>query len=668
MIFAKASFFILKFEAVNEGATRLFVSLVFAVLFSISAQAQVAEKGKADISGYDIKAESPLYLYGTWEFYWSRLLTPKDFSADQNPEWMYVPGSWHRQGNYPVLGFATYRLVVTLPADHEGLSIYFPVVNSAARIWLNGTLAAEVGKVSASPHQHLPKMDGAVLSLADSTQQLEIVVQISNYSYFSGGFPRTPQIDRTSVIFSRMNRTHGIENFFAGSLVAMFIYQVILFFLYHRGKPYLWLALICLGVALRSLIVHGGSFLLPNLLPDIHWEYWKKIEFGSVYAISALFPLYVYHLFRGHAPKLPMYFFVMLSSILCAIVFVTPQYTYGRLLDVSHIALLLGFIYAVYSISRAWRAGNEDARIILFGVLASFPFILGEILQNTELLTVNINFMYLVEMGVLVFLLFQVYLLANHYAKSYRNLEVMNVNLEKMVEERTGELRTANTVKDRLLSVVSHDIKSPLNLLLGILQTYNKGAISKEEFDHFAQHVETDLNKTTILVENILYWTTSQLKGMKISSEDFDLFHVVDENIQLFYTVASNKKISIAHNIPKNFVISTDRDIINLVLRNLIANALKFSYEGGVITISASKTKSFFSISVRDQGVGMDKDTVQHLTEPNQNLSTSGTKNESGTGLGLALCREYLQQAGGQLTIESAKDKGSVFTILIPVK
>jgi two-component system sensor histidine kinase ChiS len=632
-----------------------------------TAEAQPAEKGMADISGHNFRKKGEVYLWGTWEFYWNKLLTPEDFKTPQHPEWIVVPGSWHRQGNYPVLGFSTYRLVVALPENQSGLSISFPIINSAAKIWINGELAEEVGKVSTTPEGYRAKFSTTILSIPETTEHLEIVVQIANYSYFSGGMPRSPVVDRTAVIFPRIGRDHGIENFFAGSLVAMFIYQIILYFLYQRGKPYLWLALICLGVALRSLIVHGGSFLLANLYPEVPWEYWKKIEFGSIYGIIALFPLYVYHLFIDHAPKKPVYFFTGISALMVAVVLVTPQYTYGRLLDVCHIALLLGFIYAVYAISRAWRSGNEDARIILFGVLLSFPFILGEILQNTALVSVNINFRYLVEMGVLVFLLFQVYLLANHYAKSYQNLEQMNQTLEKMVEERTGELRTANTVKDRLLSVVSHDIKSPLNSLRGILQIYNKGAISKEEFNHFAQHIETDLNKTTILVENILYWTASQLKGVKVNKEKFDVYNLVEENVQLFHTVALNKKISLSHNTPKGLIIRTDRNILNLVLRNLIANAIKFSFEGGAVNVSVSKADGSLMVRVSDEGVGMDGTVLRNLLEPEQSLSTSGTKNESGTGMGLALCREYLRKAEGQLSIESTKGKGSAFSIVMPL-
>jgi signal transduction histidine kinase len=363
-----------------------------------------------------------------------------------------------------------------------------------------------------------------------------------------------------------------------------------------------------------------------------------------------------------------MYVFVAWASIMCATVVVTPQHVYGRLLDVCHVGLLFTFIYAVYAIGRAWRAGNQDARVILLGVLSSFPFILGEILQNTALISVNIDFMYLVEMGVLVFLLFQVYLLANHYAKSYRNLELLNQNLEKIVEERTGELRTANTVKDRLLSVVSHDIKSPLNSLRGILQIYNKGAITKDEFNHFAQHVETDLNKTTILVENILYWTAGQLKGIKVHRETFDLYQLMEENIQLFQTAALNKKLTLTHHTPKPFEVRTDRNILNLVLRNLIANAVKFSFEGGTIHVHTKSKDKQLEVSVSDEGVGMDELTLSNLLETEKTSHTSGTQNEGGTGLGLALCISYLESAGGVMSIQSTPGKGSTFQFKLPIK
>ncbi|MFZ6001857.1 MAG: 7TM diverse intracellular signaling domain-containing protein [Bacteroidota bacterium] len=634
------------------------------LLGGFAVLAQTLKKGSADLSHHSF-TENAISLSGEWEFYWGKLLKPSDFTEKQQPSWIYVPASWHRQGDYPALGFATYRAQILLPPHQQDLALFFPIINSAARIWINGELMKKTGVVSADREIHQPQLLSSVVSIPANTTKVEIVVQVSNYSYFSGGIAGYPLLDRSSSLFERATRTNGIENFFAGSLMALFIYQVILYFLFQRGKPYLWLALICLGVALRALIVHGGSFLLPTLLPSIPWEFWKKVEFGSVYAIVAFFPLYVFHLFQEFAPRKPIWVFVTVASLLCGTVVFTPQYVYGMLLEVAHVMLLLAFIYAVYSITRAWRSGSADARIILFGVLASFPFILFEIMKNSRFFPVNIEFMYLVEMGVLVFLLFQVYLLANHYAKAYKNLEALNVNLEHIVEERTGQLSTANSVKDRLLSVMSHDVKSPLNSLRGILQLYNRGHITQDEFRQFARQVEGDLNKTSMLVENILHWTASQLKGVQVQKEKLELNSVVAENLQLFETVAANKNIRLVNNLSEKITVNFDRNILNMVLRNLINNAIKYSFEGGEVSVHSEPFSDSVLIHIKDQGAGMDENDLLNLMDSRKTKSTVGTTKEKGTGLGIGLCREFLQKAGGMLSVESTKGKGSTFTVHI---
>jgi signal transduction histidine kinase len=642
-----------------------FCSITFlSILTADFVKAQHAVNGKADLSQHKFDSKSA-NLSGGWEFYWKELLTPADFKLNKKGTIINVPGAWNQTGNYTPLGYGTYRLLITFPQSQYNLSLFFPIINASAKIWVNGKMVQETGVVTAESSTYLPKLQSTIVSLPDNAHEIDLVVQVANFSYVSGGIVSTPRIHKTSSLIAGMNRSNGIENFFAGSLVAMFIYQFILYFLFKRGKPYLWLSLICLGVALRALIVHGGSFLLPNIFPDVDWEYWKKIEFGSVYAISALFPLYVFNLFSEHAPKKPIYFFVGIASILCLAVIVTPQYIYGRLLDVGHVALVLAFIYAVYSISRAWQADNKDAKVIMIGVLCSFPFILTEILKNTNLFPVEIQFMYLVELGVLVFLLFQVFLLTNHYANAYRNLEDLNQNLEQIVEDRSGQLITANTVKDRLLSVVSHDIKSPLNSLRGVLQVYNKGAITRDEFDNFTKHLENDLSKTSMLVENLLYWTASQLKGIEVRNESFDLYLLVEENTQLFETIASNKTITLKHNAKRDTIVNSDRNIVNLVLRNVLSNAIKFSYEGSVINIFVEIEHGLLRIIVEDQGIGMDEQTIKKLFSPELTVSNRGTQNEKGTGLGLALCHDYIEKAGGQLIVESAKGEGSRFIIIL---
>ncbi len=643
--------------------------LSYSIISFISGQLAFAQDSVIDLTQIDFEKQGLRPISGNWRFYWNQLLTPGDFlHGDQRGGSLSVPGAWNRKNEYPALGFATYRVRIKLPALTNGLAIYFPVINSSARIWINGEEVAETGQANSNENLYKAKLTSTIVEVPPNHSELDLIIQVVNYTYFYGGFSGTPQLGKVSQLMSKLNQTQGIDNFLAGSLIAMFIYQLILYSLFNRGKAYLWLSLICFGVAIRALIVHGGSFLLPNLFPFISWEIWKKIEFECVYAMGAFFPLYIHNLFKDNAPKWPIRFFIVISLLLCSTVLITPQYIYGQMLEVSHVALLLGFVYAIYSVGKAWKKDNKEAGIIFFGVLAAFPFILTEILKNSLLSPINIQFMHLVEIGVLVFLLFQVYLLASHYANSYQNLESLNQDLEKKVIRRTNQLLAANRVKDRLLSIVSHDIKSPLNSLRGILNIYNKGSINAEEFKYYSKRIEDDLIKTGLLVDSILYWTASQLKGAQPKFENIALKDIVRENIDLFQTIVSNKRLTIKNDVLDNHLVSFDRNILNLSLRNLLSNAIKFSREREEIIVHGEIVEESTLIKVIDFGVGMNKELVKSLQESQATKSSLGTENEKGTGLGLSFCREYLQMIGGELLIESTFGKGSTFTISIPHK
>jgi signal transduction histidine kinase len=213
---------------------------------------------------------------------------------------------------------------------------------------------------------------------------------------------------------------------------------------------------------------------------------------------------------------------------------------------------------------------------------------------------------------------------------------------------------------------MSHDIKSPLNSLKGILQVYNMGGITPEEFKNFSQQIESNLSTTSILVDNILFWTAGQLKGVNVVKSDFDLRVLIDENIALFQSVCSHKKIKIKKNLHKTLLIHYDRNILNFVLRNLLSNALKFSHEGGEVNIHVVEESDQFIIDVADQGVGMSETVRNSIFNPQTSVSTKGTTNEQGTGIGLSLCREYLERADGMLMVRSELGVGTTFTVYLP--
>lgn len=619
-----------------------------------------------DASNYDFDASKALEVDHGWGFYWKQLYTPISLTRAQSPP-IYPPQThWASAPGLDPLGFGTYRIRILLPHNHHGLSLYFPTINASSRIWLNGKWAASSGLVGDRPDQYRAELTTLLVPLPDKEETVDVLIQVANFNHPNGGFSSYPRIDRTPDLVEGLARANGVQNFFAGCLIAMALYQLILFSLYRKGKPFLWLALICLGVAARALVIHGGSLLLPNLFPDVSWDIWKKLEFGSVYAIVAFFPLYVYDLFPRYANRKLLIIFVIAGTLATGLVVITTQVTFGLVLELVHLSYLLAFLYAFHAIARAWKGGEWDAKIILLGVAVSFPFILLEIMKNSALIALDIPNMYYVELGVLVFLLFQVYLLANHQALSHKALEIMNVNLEGIVHERTRELRTATDVRDRLLSVISHDVRSPLNTLQGMLDLYNQGHIQPDEFSHFSKQIQGQLGSTNLLVENILVWTSSQLKGAQHKREEFDLKELVERNLELFRSTAAIKKIALKSQVEAPTKVYWDKNILHLALRNLIANAIKFSHEGGVIEIAMDAQPSEIHLKVTDHGVGMDRDTIETILANRQTASREGTGRETGAGVGLSLVNEYLGHAGGKFLAESEEGKGSRFTIVIP--
>ena len=630
---------------------RILLTILLAFLLSPASYGQIV----LDFSNHDFAA-GKARLHGQWEFYWDQLLSPDDLKAGApRGDPLHVPSSWSYDGKYPSLGIGTYRVKIRLPeGDKTDLSFYFPPVRCAAKVWVNGVLKDSIGMVGTREKYH-SKLSGLLLSVPPQNE-VEVVVQVANYDYLSGGIVSGVWLGRTSEIQRDINIKSGLDTIFAGSLFAMFVYLTMMFLLYRRGYSFLFLALICLAVALRTLVIESGSVLLPQLFPSSEWAIWKKIEFFSVYGIVALFPLYVSSVFPTVSKKTIDRIFITLAFVLCAVVIVTPQYIYGRLLDIAHLGLLGGFVYAYWVISKGLKQKIQDARILLTGVLAAFPFILLEIIKNTSFLNVRLPFTYLVEFGVLTFLLFQVYVLGNHYARAYESLK-------KLVDERTLELSQANKIKDKLLSIISHDIKTPFNSLRAIISLFNQGVIKGDEIGPIMKQIETQMGITNLLIENVLLWVRSQMTGISISVEPLLLRNLVNEHLSLYETTAASKKIHLVNEIQNELSVKADKHILSLVLRNLISNAIKYSFENGTINVSAQKIDGHVSLSISDNGTGMSESTMTKLLQREDLASELGTRNEMGTGLGLMVSREYLLKMGSALTVESVLGKGSTFRI-----
>ena len=235
-------------------------------------------------------------------------------------------------------------------------------------------------------------------------------------------------------------------------------------------------------------------------------------------------------------------------------------------------------------------------------------------------------------------------------------------------KQQAAELQRLNQLKDRIFSIISHDLRAPLVNLSEVLKMISNEEMTAEEFKQLSPILNKDIIYTTDLLENILHWSRSQLKGYGIKKEFFDLKAVVANEVNYHSAAASTKKISIIQDVFPGTQVYADMLMIQIVIRNLLSNAIKFCHEHCTIHLSSVFTKDqFIRLNIEDNGVGMSAQVKEKLFK-GENYSTRGTSNEKGTGLGLVVCKEFLEKNGGKLSVESELGKGSIFYIDIPVQ
>lgn len=257
--------------------------------------------------------------------------------------------------------------------------------------------------------------------------------------------------------------------------------------------------------------------------------------------------------------------------------------------------------------------------------------------------------------------------------KKSRDLIVeQNKKLSKVVEQlykNNEELNKLIASKDKFFSIIAHDLKGPVGNLNSFLNfmTSQYENISKEEFKKDLSLLENASQKIKDLLENLLTWARSQKGDIQYKPENYSLTKLIQANMMLLESSAANKKISLLNLVPEEMKGFFDYQMITTVMRNLISNAIKYTKTNGQITISGKEKEEFVEICVEDNGVGMSKEICENLFKIDvKHFSTEGTGGEKGTGLGLILCKEFIDKHLGEMVVESEIGKGSRFRFTVP--
>jgi len=239
---------------------------------------------------------------------------------------------------------------------------------------------------------------------------------------------------------------------------------------------------------------------------------------------------------------------------------------------------------------------------------------------------------------------------------------------ELLLEDQAKELQKINLTKDKFFSIIAHDLKSPFNAIMGFseLMLHNYNDLDDATFIKGLKTIESAGNHAFKLVENLLLWSKNQTKGNNFTPEWLSLNKQITESLILAESAIQNKELEVSFKQKQIINIFTDRNMIDLVLRNLISNAIKFTHKKGKISVTISENDQEILTSITDTGIGISENKLATLFEINKPKNTLGTENEQGTGLGLILCKDFIENLGGKIWVESTLGIGSTFTFSLP--
>jgi signal transduction histidine kinase len=571
------------------------------------------------------------------------------------------------------------------------------VNNSDVRDWLLEINFSPLDKV-----EFFVKDDSArwITKVSGDIFPIQVRDEMHRHPVFSFAIPR----DDRRVIYLRIETTSSVQvpavfwtheqfgrvsshlqllnGLFYGAMLLMTLYQLFLF-LAVRDRITLFYVFTLIAMTNTMSFFQGYNFLYLHPGTPILNDYFAIVSGPFFIICSTLLTREFLHLRRFSRVLDNLLLANMLldvAAMLLMLIFSGQiSYKYHHVFILSH--CILACLCAGYCLSKQYK----PARYYLIAWVAPFLGAAAFTLSNLGFVPGLLSMNYAsVMIGCVLQIIFISFALGDRWAtlekenRLAKELELKrnqeeNERLEKEVRLRTNEiqqqnqqLEEVNNVKDKLFSVVSHDIKGPLSSLHLTLTLVKSGALSADEFRHIATELDTRLGQTTEFIDNLLQWAKLQMHGETFEPECLELVPLVAETVRLLEPECRQKNVKLINNLSGSLEAYADINMIRSVLRNLLTNATKFTRSMGTITIGAYRLNSKIIVSVADSGIGITKDSADKIFTL-ATVSTDGTHREKGTGLGLLLCKEFVEKNGGRIWFETEEGVGTTFYFSLPM-
>ncbi|WP_188462664.1 ATP-binding protein [Marivirga lumbricoides] len=659
------------------------VKALFLFFFLCCFSTVVAQPFVIDLRGKDL-VNHPERLSNQWQMKFGELLSAEEMQAITDKNFQKVPGFWNSDAydgeKLPGTGYATYYIKVLVDKDGPQLAINPSITSTAYKLFINGIVFGEIGKVGVSKEEAEPNYIKKIYKLPENTEELDIVLHVSNFHYRKGGMGRAPIIGSYEALIDNRSKKIAVLFFLMGSIFFMGLYHVGISLFHRRDKLAIYFSLVCFLTILRSLSV--DEYLLIEYL-KFPWWLSTKVELVSFFLILGFTIQFIYHMFPSFIPKffttLP-YYLAVGASIVTAIL---PMLYSSYLVPVMQITTFLTGVGLLFFIAKESLKGDKEVLIALIGFIFLFGVSAVEIMVHRLQLVGDLVFAF----GIFIYLFSHVVIMGLRFNTTFEKneelgeaLQSANKELEAKVLARTKqldiknkelikgneELKRTNEEKNGLIHIVAHDLKSPLSNNIGLIQLMRMDKDVSAEQLIYLNHLEKSNNQGMSLINDLLVLYNLETQK-EINIKPIEVQPYFSEVLKKYTGMASQKQIELREKIDtEEGAFYTDKSLLNRILDNLISNAIKFSHPNTSVTVKASLKNNKLKISVADKGTGILEEEQHKIFKKFQKMSNKPTGNESSSGLGLSIVKELVERLQGEVSFRSYPGKGSTFYVDLP--
>ncbi|MEO6330649.1 MAG: sensor histidine kinase [Ginsengibacter sp.] len=651
----------------------VYILLFIIICYHSFGQSKVqVKKGVLDLRNWNWATNGITDLNGEWEFYWKSLYTPASFNTAETkpPIYSNVPGFWNSLVPgigliKPAFGYATYKIKILCPSSNERLELKMLTVASAYKLFVNGKQILEVGKVGTTKTSTIPAYMPVIIPVVPENNELNIVIQVANFNYSTGGLWDFIKLGTGKQIHRLWIKNLALNFFIAGSFFLMGIFYFVIFFFFRRRMASLYFSIFCILLAMRPLITDE---LAINYVTNWSWQFIKHIEFVFLYLTVPVLSLFSYKLFpKEFSKKIVRYIVIFSIPFILTAVFASP-FIFRYTLRPFQVFMLLTACYGLSVYIKAVKNKRTGSTYFLAGFIILFIAIINDLLYTSLI----IESVHLVYAGLFIFIISQAMSLSKQFFKTFSKLEIVNTKLENTnnelseknnaINEANDQLIKLNTELDILVFRTSHDLRSPITSMITLVY------LIKEEKDENKRNIYLDMQTKTLsrlnsLITDILNF--SQNKRTELNYEPVDFNDLIDNILQDHIFSDNSGNINRIVEIDQQGIFITDRARLNMVIGNLISNALKYhnkEQENPYLKIKVNATTRQAEIQVEDNGQGIDEKHLEYIFA----MFYRANKTPGGSGLGLYIVKEAVEKLGGTINIESQLNAGCKFLIVIP--